>query len=80
MHIAKLSPSPSSNWAVAGSIPSFSDLPTGLPTDPPTIQNSTFQASYGLNSKSKVVDFKGETLEMSPDLNPISHWGHLTQF
>ena len=29
--IAKLSPSPSSNWAVAGSIPSFSVRPAGCP-------------------------------------------------
>ena len=37
---AKLSPSPSSNWAVAGSSPSFS----GRPASRPTLRNSTFQA------------------------------------
>ncbi len=39
---AKLSPSPSSNWAVAGSIPIFQ--PAGKPAVRPTLRNSTFQA------------------------------------
>ena len=62
MDIAKLSPSPSSNWAEAGSIHSFSH---------PAIRNSTFQAYYDLDLKSKVVYLNDETLEISSDLNPI---------
>ena len=46
----------------------------------PTIRNSTFQPSYGLNLKSKVVNLNSETLKIPPDLNPISHGGHLTLF
>ena len=39
---AKLSPSPSSNWAVAGFIPSFSVRQASRPAGRPPIQNSTF--------------------------------------
>ena len=79
--IAKLSPSLSSNWAVAGSNPSFSDRPADRPAaGRPTIRNSTFQASYDLNLKSKVVNLNGKTLEISLDLNPIGQGGYLALF
>jgi len=37
----------------------------------PAIRNSTFQAYYDLDLKSKVVYLNDETLEISSDLNPI---------
>ena len=77
---AKLSPSPSSNCAVAGSIPSFSVRPAVRQAGWPTLLNSTFQAKCGLDLKSKVVYINDETLEIFFDLNPIGHAGHLTLF
>ena len=56
---AKLSPSPSSNWAVAGSIPSFSVRPASRPAGRPTLRNSTFQAENDLDLKGKVVSLNG---------------------
>ena len=79
-YIAKLSPSPSSNWAEAGSIVSFSVRQAGRPAGQQAIRNSTFQAKYGLDLKSKVVYLNDETLEIFLDLNPIGHGGHLTLF
>ena len=46
---AKLSPSPSSNWAVAGSIPSFSVRPSGRPS-----RIVLFRPSMTLASKVKL--------------------------
>lgn len=60
------------NWALAGSIPSFSVHPAGRPT----LRNSIFQADYGLDLKSKVVYLNGDTLQIFIDLNPIGHGGH----
>ena len=57
--VAKLSPSPSSNWAVAGSIPSFSVQPAGRQASRPTLRNSTFQAENDLDLKGKVVSLNG---------------------
>ena len=46
----------------------------------PAGRNSTFQAKFGLDLKSKVVYLNDETLEIFLDLNPIGHVGHLTLF
>ena len=46
----------------------------------PTLLNSTFQAQYDFDSKSKVVNLNDETLKPPSDLNPICHGGHLTLF
>ena len=69
---AKLSPSPSSNWAVAGSSPSFSGRPT--------LRNSTFQAQNDLHLKGIVVSLNGQTFKTFLDLNPIGYVAQLTLF
>ena len=36
---------------------------------------NTFQALYDLDLKSKIENINGKTIEISSDLNPISHRG-----
>ena len=48
------------------------------PSGKPTLRNSTFQALYHLDLKSKVGYLNVLTLEITSDHNPISSWGHLT--
>ena len=69
-------PSSAPVQAPTGSIPSLSVWQAGRPT----LRNSTFQAYYNFDIKSKVVNLNDETLKPPSNLNPISHGGSLTLF
>ena len=48
------------------------------PSGKPTLRNSTFQALYHLDLKTKVSYLNVLNLEITSDHNPICSWGHLT--